>query len=502
MIDSTEIWNKYEEKKEQHRIDSIYENVRMCYRFYEGDQWYGVEKSGERLPKYNFIKPSVDYKVSMVSKNNMSIHYSPFELTNGSVYDTVCSRFNEIAASAWENTNMTSKMWEIVKSACITGDSYLYFYDGSFNSQLISKENIYFADETSKELQKQEYIIIYERRSVGEVKKEAERNGIEKKYIDLIVPDEDENAEDSERINNKKCTSLLYLFKENGEVCYLRCVKNLIYSPINKLYGLKLYPICSFVWNGKYNSSRGIGEVYEMIPNQISANALLVRREMNNKMTGYAKPVYNADLIENPESISKVGTAIKISGPGLGNVADAFSYIAPAPMSSTVKQLQDEILNVTRELGGAGDMAVGQINPEKASGTAIMAVQEQATLSLNEHANTYRQFIEDVARLWFNLWIVYHPEGMTAAYEINGETQSISIPAHILKKMQIHVKVDISPVNAFSKFAREQALETALSQNHITFEEYVEMLDDDSSAPKGKFTDIIRKRKEDDDELQ
>jgi len=375
-----------------------------------------------------------------------------------------------------------------VKNACITGDSYLYFYDGSFNSQIISKENIYFADENSKELQKQEYIIISERRTVDSVKEEAKRNGISQKYIDLIMPDEDEKGDDKK--DNGKCTSLLYLYKENGEVSYLRCVRNLIYVPKKTLYGLKLYPVCSFIWNGRYNSSRGIGEVYEMIPNQISANALLVRREMNNKMTGYAKPVYNADLIENPESITKVGTAIKISGPGIANVSDAFSYIAPAPMSASVKQLQDEILGVTRELSGAGDAVLGQINPENASGTAIMAVQEQATLSLNEYSNSYRKFIEDVARLWFNMWIVYHPEGMKA----KGEAETVTIPAHILSKTKVHVKVDVSPVNAFSKFAREQALENALSHNHITFSEYVEMLDDDSAAPKGKFRDILLKR--------
>ena len=486
MIDVEQIWNKYEEKNEQHRIANINENVKMCHRFYEGDQWYGVEKSGERLPKYNFIKPSVDYKVSMVSKNNMSIHFSPY--TMGGMYDAVCREFNRIADEKWENSNMTDRMWEIVKDACITGDSYLYFFDGDFNSQVISKENIYFADESSKELQKQEYIIIYERRTVSSVREEALRNGISKKDIELITCDEDEK--DEEEGDNKKCTSLLYLYRENGDVSYLRCVRNLIYSPKRTLYGLKLYPVCPFIWNGKHNSSRGVGEVYEMIPNQISANALLVRREMNNKMTGYAKPVYNADLIENPESISKVGTAIKISGPGIANVSDAFSYVAPAPMSASVKQLQDEILGVTRELSGAGDVVLGQINPEKASGTAIMAVQEQATLALNEHTNSYRKFIEDVARLWFNMWIVYHPEGM----KIKTEAETIVIPAHILSKMKLHVKVDVAPINAFSKFAREQALENALMRNYITFSEYVEMLDDDSAAPKAKFKDILKSR--------
>ena len=495
MTEFTDIWNKYEKLKEHHLIENIYENVKMCYRFYEGDQWYGVEKSGERLPKYNFIKPSVDYKVAMVAKNNMSIHYSPM-LPDGktsALYSKICSKFNDISNSIWENTKMDSKLLKIVKNACITGDSYLYFYDGNFSSQIISKENIFFADETQPDIQKQPYIIIFERRNVEEVKEDAKRNGIAQRYIELIVADDDENAEAFEKNTDLKCTSLLYLYKKDGEVHYMRSVRNLVYEPERKVAGLKLYPICSFIWNNKYNSSRGIGEVYEMIPNQISANALLVRREINNKMTGYAKPVYNSDLIENPESVTKVGTAIKISGPAVQNVADAFSYIAPAPMSMTVKQLQDEILSVTRELNGAGDAVIGQINPERASGAAIIAVQEQATVSLTEYNNVYKQFIEDVARLWFNMWVVYNPLGMEISEDTDEST--IRVPRHILDKMSINVKIDISPLNAFSKFAREQALENALYKNHITFQEYVEALDNDSAAPKGKFAEILNNRK-------
>ena len=53
----------------------------------------------------------------------------------------------------------------------------------------------------------------------------------------------------------------------------------------------------------------------------------------------------------------------------------------------------------------------------------------------------------------------------------------------------------MSPTNPYSKFAREQAIENALAQSHISFEEYVEALDDDANAPKGKFKDILEKRK-------
>lgn len=55
--------------------------------------------------------------------------------------------------------------------------------------------------------------------------------------------------------------------------------------------------------------------------------------------------------------------------------------------------------------------------------------------------------------------------------------------------------MDISPVNPFSKYAREQSLEGALTKNYISFEEFVSALDEGSSVPKGKFDDIIRRRR-------
>ncbi len=494
-----DIWRKYEQIKEQHILENIDENVKMCFRFYEGDQWYGVEKSGERLPKYNFIKPTVDYKVAMVAKNNLDIVYSPMDDNDrikNEIYSGVCENFNQFAKSKWEKTKMDSKLWEVAKNSCISGDSYLFFYNSNMDSQVINKENMYFADESLGDIQKQPYIIIFERRSVEAVREEALKNGVEKEKVNLIVSDDDENEDIYDRLKNDNsiCTSLLYMYKKNGVVHYLKAVRNLIYSPECAIEGMKLYPIASYIWLKKYNSSRGVGEVYEMIPNQISANALLVRREINNKMTGYAKPVYNSDYIENPESISKIGTSIKVSGPAAANIADVFGYISPAPMNSEAKQLQDEILNVSQQLGGAGSLITNSLDPEKTSGSAIVAAQEQASIPLGENSAFFRQFVEDVAKIWLNMWIVYNPEGMKLEYEKDGKKMSYVIPQHILLKMQFNVRIDISPVNPFSKYAREQSLEKALDKNHITFEEFVEMLDDNSTVPKGKFSDVIKKR--------
>jgi hypothetical protein len=66
----------------------------------------------------------------------------------------------------------------------------------------------------------------------------------------------------------------------------------------------------------------------------------------------------------------------------------------------------------------------------------------------------------------------------------------------VLRELQVNIRIDISPTNPYSRFAREQALENALAQQHITFDEYVEALDDDGTAPKGKFEDILERRGE------
>jgi len=94
------------------------------------------------------------------------------------------------------------------------------------------------------------------------------------------------------------------------------------------------------------------------------------------------------------------------------------------------------------------------------------------------------------------MWIAYNPNGLTVDIEQDGELIQQTISAEILRELQVNIRIDVSPSNPYSKFAREQSLENALAQKHITFDEYVEALDDDGTAPKGKFNDILEKRAE------
>lgn len=47
-----------------------------------------------------------------------------------------------------------------------------------------------------------------------------------------------------------------------------------------------------------------------------------------------------------------------------------------------------------------------------------------------------------------------------------------------------------------TRYAREQAVRSALNERHITFEEYVAALDERSNVPKRKFEEILKRHSE------
>ena len=60
--------------------------------------------------------------------------------------------------------------------------------------------------------------------------------------------------------------------------------------------------------------------------------------------------------------------------------------------------------------------------------------------------------------------------------------------------MTLRTRVDVSNVNPISKLAAEQALGQMLSGQMISFEEYIDLLDADSSIPKAKLENLLEKR--------
>lgn len=507
----TDIWGLYQKGVDYiHKINLVSETDE-AHRFYSGDQWSGLQSGGEKMPCFNFIKGIVKYKIAVVAQNTMSAVYSNMGQKDEMILEA-CEALNTHFRKQWELAKLDTQSWKIVKDACIQGDSYLFFpSEEVIESQIIDNVNVLLGDEKNSNLQDQPYIILVERRFVEDVKKDAEKYKIKKLDLDLIQADEDHQNQLGDKNDvvskNGKCTSLLYMYKDdNGVVHFSRSVRNIIYQPDTIIQGtdaegnytgkgLTKYPLVNFVWEDRKGTARGIGEVKQWIPNQIEVNKTLARRSIAVQQNAFGKLAYSENAITNPEDLDVVGAKIAVKNGSAQNINNMIAYLNPSTMSPDAKNLSDELVTMSKDLAGAGDSATGQIDPTKASGTAIIAVKDQAALPLNEQISTYKQFVEDLALLWFDIWLTYNPNGLEIIIEDEEQGEQMAlIPPEILEGMKVNVRIDVSQNNPFSRFAQEQSLENLFAMQAITFDEYVEALDDDAAVPKGKLKDIIDKR--------
>jgi len=481
----TSIWSLYEKGVRQHREMGLEADVEQAYRFFEGDQWWGLEVK-ESLPVYNLIAPTVKYKVANVAMNQMQIYFS--SLMSGERSDRLVRVLNRVASTWWERLGMDTLCWKALRESAVAGESYLYIYDSRGGCQLVDNTDVFLGDERESDIQRQPYILLYERRGVEQVRQMAREAGVSEEEIGRIVSDE----ADRRRITTQKygeddgkCGVVLYMTKEGQDVVFVRCTKYVRLGEPKRIAGLGLYPVVSLVTGQKKGSARGRGEVRPLIPNQIEVNRNLVRRILNAKMTAFSRLVYATDKIDNPEALEQVGSAIAVGDSTVADIRSAVGYVSPSPMSSDAKAIGEELMIHTRELAGAGNALTGNIDPTMASGAAIIAVRDQAQIPLNENMALYRRFVEDIAAIWYRLWSCY---GLEASVNEEGFT------ALELKGLRPLIRVDATSCTPFSKYAREETLSKLFEREAITFEEYVDSLDDDSTIPKTRLMEILKKR--------
>ncbi len=492
-----QIWREYQEGTALLNRDGFYDRSEECLSFYTGDQWRYLPTDGERLPMYNIVEPIVKYKTAVVAQNNMAVNYS-FDVSDRPALSLISRQsadlLNRNARILWEQNQMDQKCWEVVEDGCVTGSSYLYFYmqGGMLKSEVLDGTNLIFGDEQETDINEQPYILVVRRRSVKRIQEEARSNGVPEEQIGQILPDNElldkiggTAGQENSLEENRKCISILKFYKKNGNVCFVQATRGCVYHPETVLEGVTRYPIAPFIWARRKGSCRGRGAVEGLIANQIAINKNLARMDIAVKRFAFPKLVYNAPRIQNVEDIEKVGASIAVDDPNV-RIGELISYVQPAGINGMAYNFMNGMISTTRELCGAGEVTTGEINPERASGAAIVAVREASTMNLNFAVSQLARFVEDVALIWYDLLRAYHPAGLT----VEGQM----IPGKLLAALEPRVRVDLSPANAFSKFAQEQALQNLLTAGYITFQEYVDALDDDANAPKEKLKAILAGR--------
>lgn len=508
----TTVWEEYERGVQYNYQQQLYEKSKRNYNFYHGNQWEGAKLSGIQPITLNIIKSIVKYKVGVVKTNAYQIYF------NSDTYDTqeerskledLCRMLNNYANRLWEKNKVNKIVRNCVNDACIDNEGIIYFYSDPESDNILCEQvdrtNIYYGNENDDDIQNQPYIIISFRRTVEETKREAEANKIDKSEIDLIVADQDieEQSGRDKRTTEitPMCLVLLKLYKKDGKIWAKKCTK-LATVMKDVCLDIDLYPVAHILWERVKGSARGQGEVEYLIPNQIEINKTATRRALAVKLVAFPKLVANTKYIANTKALSKVGTTIEVNELNADDVNKVVNYLKPASISADAYNLQKELEEDTQNLAGAGDTVTGNVDPTQASGKAILAVQQASQQPINEQVEYYKDFIEDIARIWYAMLKANSVDGITLIdekknYETNTTEEEVyKMSYKELNKYDFNIKIDVTPKSPFDKYAMEMSLENLLGAGQINFEEYVNALPEDSTMPKSKLKEILKDREE------
>lgn len=504
MSESKSVFDQYQRGVEYKQRIGYYSDVDENYRYFQGDQWHGVDSKGLPKPIFNVIKPIINYKVSNIKSTDAKIVYKCNNTLSEDLQmlTEVADKLTAYAGQLYEKLKMDNLSERILKESAIVGNGFTYFFydEGTkeVKAEAIDSTNVYPGNVNLSSIQDQESVIISFRRSVESVKAEAKANGI--KDVDFIAGDTDnqELAGDKAKIevdDNDMCIVLLKFWRdrETGTIWFRKSIKDYdIIKPTN-LY-MQYYPIAMMTWENQKNCFFGVSDVGTLIPNQDYINTIAAMIMSSTTFTAFPKMVYDENLVDNPSN--RVGEAIAVNG-GNQAIKNIIDYITPGQISSDAFNMLSTTIVQTKELNGANDGALGNVNPESASGKSIIAVAEQSAIPLESIKQRYYNYLEDVALIWADMWRVYTDDGKTISIPgEDGNVENYEIVADTFNKLMLSVKIDIGATSRYSELAVMQTLDNLLFNQFIPFDWWVELQPDSSGLPKAKLLEFLKKQQQ------
>lgn len=496
-MDIESIWALYQKGIDFKNSIQLYGTVDKNERFFAGDQWSGVAAPDLPKPVINFIRRACQQKIAEVKANPATVCFSAMEFPsfaesgeNGKeipvLEDPDAELLNCMFKADWERLKMDSVNLDGLQDACISGDYILYNYwdssaptgqllKGSVCVETIDNVNFYPCNPNERDVQKQPGILIARRELVTNVRREAQRFGMESQ-IDLIV-DDSENYYQSGDIakkelhgnENGKCITLLYLAKnpESGHVTAVKCTRQAIIRP---LWDTRLtrYPIAMMNWELRKNCCHGRAEITGLIPAQRYINQMYAMAMLYTMQYACPKPLFNQGAIK--AWSTAVGSAVPVNG----DVNEAAKYLSPPALPSDAYNLPERIMRSSLEMAGVTDVSLGNFNPNNYS--ALIAAKETSSVPLETIKARFYSMLEDFARNWLDMILAFGGTQRWARIRKDGTQKNVLFNASEIRKKIWNVKIDVGASTMWSESATVQTLNNLYSAGLLTPRQYIERL--------------------------
>jgi hypothetical protein len=537
---SVKDWELYEAgKKYNNAINCVnnanyYDLMDTLIDFFNGNQWRNIEVTGMRRPVINIVKKAVRFWVASITSSNTKIDLEPLEYAqsgpDGQSVQSGALNVAEFAsieiANLFEKFKIDNRIRDALFKAGIMGDcaAHFYFdptkkpYGGAFGKvkgeicfELVNGTNVFFGNANNPDVQSQPYIIISGRDLAKNLKEEAKRR--RRDIGDTVIEDKNTAYEagfDSDIevqadgygkatyiIVYKKVTKERQLTDDLGQpvteehttITVSKCVQDAyIYEEIDT--GLGVYPVSWLTWDKQENQYHGLPPCAEILETQIFINLMFAMIMLHLMMTAFPKAIYNGDMIE--DWTNQVGQAIKVKDVSPGeNIKNFAAYLEPGQMSNQIVGAIEMAYSYVKDALGLSEAALGEINPEEASGTAILATAKQSTIPLENTRANMNEFVEDFGRILTDMMGTNYGV-RPIVVKADGKKTLQPFDFSQLKDIWLNVKVDVGTTNMYSDEARKRTLTNLMSAGKIELIDWLEGIEDKDLPNRQKMIDKIR----------
>lgn len=497
---ASSVWNEYQRGMEYKIGLGLYDTVKQNENFFNGKQWEGVKAPDLPKPVFNFLKPVVSYYTAMLISDDIAANVEVMNTSPETVPEIVDDNITKVISTEIDNimehTNIRFLNRKMIRNCAVDGDAcfYVWFdteeetglqYNGNIKVDLIDNTNVYFGDTSNANVQEQPYVIIAYRKLLTEVQDEAASYGVSP---DEITADTESQYMNSEKdYDNEYVTVLLKLWKEEGRIWMMKSTeKTIIIKPVNT--GYRLYPIAFMNWEAVKNSYHGESPITSAIQNQIFVNKLYAMAMIQTQNSSFPKIVYDKRKIDHWDG--RAGHDIGV----IGDPTESIFSVWKAPdMSGYVTQLIDSTIKYTKDLMGASDAALGNVNPDNTS--AIIAVQKAAGMPLDIQRMDFYNFVEDYIRIFIDIMREKYGLRYVTLTDTEGNRGVVEFDFTELENYALSLKIDIGQAAYWNELTQIQTLDNLMDRKILPDAvTYLESMPDGYIKNK---QEIIQKIKED-----
>ena len=520
------IWKEYQEGLNFQRSMKFNTKFPEYERFKQGDQWPQATERTKALPRpvFNIVEMFVTNKKSNVLNQNIKMVFSSAETgTNSQInpdeqqlINEGAQMYTEYAYNLWNELDQDELNDMCVEDAATNGTGFMHYYwdtsvsggeiapyVGALRGEVIDALNIFVSNPQENDIQKQNWVIISSRSELSVAKNIAKASGLSEAEMMLIHPDEDcaDEGYDTailEQDGSKKITILTKYYRKNGLVYFTKAVKGCVIQKETCLTplieegmiqrGIKLYPIAVFPWQRRKKCLWGYGEVEGIIPNQKSINFNVGMMLLSVQDNSWPKLIVKPGALR--QSVTNMPGEILTDHYTSG---DGVKYMQPPNFNYMAINLVDKVLELSRSTSGVTEVATGEQLGANMAASAIIALQNQAKVPIDNIQKRFYRTIKDVGRIWEEFFKTYYslPRLITVD-EVDGSQTAKGFTGTKYSGVEFKLKIDVGASSTYSESLGMATLDKMYDKSDISVDDYIELAPDNVMP----FKETLKKRRE------